>query len=170
MTWAFGCLVTISVPGNLFLISHSCTSLFFLYRHIPPLHCFSMISCSRLLAQAVSTGLVPEWCVMGTVLGWTSFSLSSEQPSLWSTCFFQQHQSMLRDVPMKALPHWLTHGFEELQSCVAASSSISALLICIMQRTASDHIEVLLQFIYNYRNSDEVMDSEVLFICVHGNV
>lgn len=72
-----------------------------------------------------------------------------EQPSLWSTCFFQQHQSMLRDVPMKALPHWLTHGFEELQSCVAASSPISALLICVMQRAASDRAEVLLQFIYN---------------------
>lgn len=67
---------------------------------------------------------------------------------------------------MKALPHWLTHGVEELQSCVAASNSNSALLICVMQKAASDHIEVLLQFIYNYRNSDEVMGYEVLFICV----
>lgn len=45
----------------------------------PPLLCFSMLSCSRLLAEAVRTSFVPKWCVMGTVLGWASFKISSVQ-------------------------------------------------------------------------------------------
>lgn len=73
------CLVTISVPGNLFFILHPCTSLFTLHCPMHPLLCFSMISCSHFLAEAVSTGFVPGWCVMGTALGWALFGLSSAE-------------------------------------------------------------------------------------------
>lgn len=79
MTWAFGCLVTISVPENLFFLVyiHTSHSSPFAVKSPVPL-CFFMISCSHLLAEAVSAGFVPGWCVMGTVLGWASFSLSAQ--------------------------------------------------------------------------------------------
>lgn len=138
MNWAFGCQTAVSVPGNLFFffnftfmhftahssLSYPPTPLFFLFTFVGRgcLYWF--------FAQVVCNG---DCAGLGLIQPQLSAVLC-DQPSLWSTCFFQQHQSMLRDVPMKALPHWLTHGFEELQSCVAASSSISALLIWVMQK------------------------------------